>query len=473
MSFAESHTAQNQKKICLISLGCPKNLVDAEMMLGFLKKDGFGFTSRPNEGDVIVVNTCGFIEDSKTESINQLLEMAKYKEEGKCRLLIATGCLSQRYSKELSDEMPEVDLFVGTGEFDKISGLIKKKFSRGKAGSPLSRTLVSRKQILPDPDLPRVLATPKHYSYLKISEGCSHKCSFCIIPAIRGTLKSRPVSSIVAEVRELAARGVKEFNMIAQDLNEYGRDLKDKSSLAKLLTALNKIDGDFWLRLHYMYPLLFNDPLIDVIRESEHVAKYVDMPLQHINERILLSMKRGSPSRYVRQLLGKLKEKIPDIAIRTTFIVGYPGETEAEFKELCDFIREYEFDRVGAFKYSIEEGTTAALLAGQIPQEVKDERYHTLMSLQQKISHKKNKALLGKVVKVLCERPVEKQPKVFRGRLSTQAPEIDGITYISGGEIQVGQFVYAQILKAGEYDLVGKVVQDVIDHQAINSVANF
>ncbi len=444
-------TTPDSKKVCLISLGCPKNLVDAEMMLGFLKKDGFDFSTDPAASDVIVVNTCGFIEDSKKESIGQILEMARYKEEGRCKVLVASGCLSQRYSQDLAKEMPEVDLFVGTGEFDKLSGFLKGKF-------PDTRVMVSREQILPDPDLPRVLATPPYYSYLKISEGCSHICSFCIIPAIRGRLKSRTIDSVVREVRELVGRGVKEFNLIAQDLNEYGRDLKNGSDLAKLLTSLNAVPGDFWLRPLYMYPLEFNDRLIDVLRDSDRIVKYVDMPLQHINERVLLSMKRGSPSRYVRQLLSKLKERIPAIAIRTTFIVGYPGETEEEFQELCDFVSEYEFDRVGVFKYSIEEGTTAAMLEGQLPQEVKDERHHRLMGLQKKISSKKNKALVGKIYRTLCEGPMPESPGFYRARLANQAPEIDGITFLSGKNLAPGQFVSAKILKSTDYDLIAESV---------------
>ena len=447
------------KKICLISLGCPKNLVDAEMMLGFLKKDGFGFTSKPEEGDVIVVNTCGFVQDSKTESIDQILEMAKFKESGSCQVLVATGCLSQRYSKELAEEMPEVDLFVGTGEFDKLSGLLKKKFKKGHAGLNLpQQSLVSNRQILPDPDLPRILSTPRHYSYIKISEGCSHRCSFCIIPMIRGNLKSRPMESIVREVEELVAKGVKEFNLVAQDLNEYGRDLKNGSNLTKLLEKLNKLEGDFWVRPHYMYPLEFNDRLIGVLRDAEHLVKYVDMPLQHINERILLSMKRGSPSRYVRQLLSKLKQEISGLAIRTTFIVGYPGETEAEFSELYQFLQEYEFDRVGIFKYSMEEGTTAAEFPDQIPDEIKEERYHRIMMLQQGISLKKNRALEGKVLEVLSEGVSLERPKFYQARLASQAPEIDGVTFLSGGTPRIGEFRKAKILRGAEYDLFAQLV---------------
>ncbi len=449
------------KKVCLISLGCPKNLVDAEIMLGFLKKDGFEFSRVPEESDVIVVNTCGFVEDSKKESIEQILSMARYKTQGACKVLVATGCLTQRYSRELAQEMPEVDLFVGLGEFDRLSGLLKERLSVvGAVREPPLRQVVSHRentpfttarQILPDPDLPRIQATPKHYSYVKISEGCSHRCSFCIIPAIRGDLRSRPIDSIVRELREGVGQGIKEFNLIAQDLNEYGKDLRDGTDLTRLLIELDKVPGDFWIRPLYMYPLEFTDRLIGVLRDCEHLVKYVDMPLQHINDRIMRSMRRGSPARYVRQVLSKLKGALPKMVVRTTFIVGYPGESEAEFQELYDFVKDYEFDRVGVFKYSVEEETTAALLPDQIPSELKEERYHRLMGLQQKISLKKNRELLGKTLRVLCE-------GADRGRLETQAPEIDGMTYLSGKEnLLPGEFYEAKIIQAKEYDLLAEV----------------
>jgi ribosomal protein S12 methylthiotransferase len=441
-------TANAQKTVCLVSLGCAKNLVDAEMMLGFLKKDGFGFSTDPSQSEVIVVNTCGFLEASRRESIDHLLEMAKFKDEGRCEILVASGCLSQKHGDELAREMPEVDLFIGTGEFDKIGEFLRGKF-------PSTGVEVTSRQILPDPDLPRILATPRHYSYLKISEGCSHICSFCTIPSIRGRLKSRPIDSVVREVENFVGDGVKEFNLIAQDLNEYGRDLKNGSHLAGLLQALDQVKGDFWLRPLYMYPLEFNDRLIGTIRDAEHVVKYVDIPLQHISERILLSMKRGSPSRYVRQLIGKLKKEIPDITLRTTFIVGYPGETEEEFQELCDFITEYEFDRVGAFKFSREEGTSSVDLPGQISDEIKEERHHRLMTLQREISRRRNQAWIGKTAKVLCEDIVKKN--LTQTRLASQAPEIDGVTWISGlSKKSAGEFVDVKITGAKDYDLVGE-----------------
>lgn len=447
-------TSGDTKKICLVTLGCPKNLVDAEMMLGFLKRDGFSFSTKPAESDVIVVNTCGFLEASRRESIERILEMARHKEEGRCKVLVASGCLTQMHGEELSREMPEVDLFVGTGEFDRLAGFLKEKFGRGE--SSIRPVLVTPRQILPDPDLPRVLSTPKHYSYLKISEGCSHICSFCTIPSIRGRLKSRTQDSVVREVEAYVSEGVKEFNLIAQDLNEFGRDLRDGTNLAGLLEALDRIPGDFWIRPLYMYPLEFNDRLIGAIRDAEHIVKYADMPLQHISERILLSMKRGSPSRYVRQLISKLKTRIPDIALRTTFIVGYPGETEAEFRELCDFVSEVEFDRVGVFKFSIEEGTAAASLQGQLSQEIKDERYERLMGIQMKISRKKNKALVGRTLRALCEEPMPEGGGFFKARLATQAPEIDGMTFLAGKNLKPGEFVSAKILQSRDYDLIAE-----------------
>lgn len=464
--------ASKNKKICLVSLGCPKNLVDAEMMLGFLQKDGFSFSTNPAESEVIVVNTCGFVEDSKKESIDQLLQMAEYKETGNCKVLVATGCLSQRYSETLSHDLPEVDAFVGLGEFDRLSSILREQFAHSEKRvyvnenferDPLKKNLsdfTTHRQILPDPDLPRILATPRHYTYVKVSEGCSHRCSFCIIPHIRGDLKSRSIASIAREVQSLSEQGVKEFNLIAQDLNEFGKDLRDGSNLTELFTALEKVPGDFWVRPLYMYPLEFSDSLIQIMRDSKHLVKYADMPLQHINDRVMRSMKRGSPSRYVRQVLEKLKTAMPEIAIRTTFIVGYPGETDAEFQELYDFVKDTEFNHVGVFQYSQEEGTSAALLPDQLADEVKQERFDRLMSLQQKISLKKNQALVGKTLQVLCEKPADDKPGHLQGRLSIQAPDIDGLTYLKiAHQIPTsGDFVQAKIIEAQEYDLIAEIV---------------
>ncbi len=448
-------------KVCMVSLGCPKNLVDSELMLGSLSHEGFQWTLNPEEAEVLIVNTCSFIEGSKSESIDKLFEMAEYKKSGNCKVLVSTGCLSQRYGAAMKQDMPEVDLVVGTGEFDRLGSLLKDRFPEAEGLAP--RTQVSDeplfgtfRHILPDPDRPRILATPAHWAYLKVSEGCSHRCSFCIIPKIRGTLQSRPMDSIVREVEGLVASGVKEFNLIAQDLNEYGRDLAEGGTLAELLRRLDRVPGDFWLRPLYMYPLLFNDELIGVLRDAQHVVKYIDMPLQHISESVMRSMRRGSPGRYVRQLLGKLQKEIPEIVLRTTFIVGYPGETEADFQELYDFLQEVRFDRVGVFAYSQEENTEAATLPGQLPASLKEERRERLLELQQKISREKNEALVGKTFKVLVEGPSEESDWVLTGRYAGQAPEIDGITYLSELEAAPGEFVSAKIVEAHDYDLVAE-----------------
>ena len=451
-------SSTKKPSVCLVTLGCSKNLVDSEMMLGFLKQEGFSLSAQPEKSDVIVVNTCGFVEDSKRESINQILEMAEHKAKGRAKLLVASGCLTQRYLKELELEIPEVDLFVGLGEFNKIGKLLKQKLGGSEI---MARSYVSDKQILPDPDAPRILSTPSHYAYVKISEGCNHRCSFCVIPYIRGNLRSRPIDSIVEDMRRQHAMGVKEFNFIAQDLNEYGFDLKDQTNLTRLIAEVEKIPGKFWVRFHYMYPLEFTSPLIEAIKNSTKVVPYIDMPLQHVSDRILLSMKRGSGSRYIRQLLAKLNQAIPEVTLRTTFIVGYPGETETEFQELLDFINEGHFAHVGAFKYSDEETTTAAKLPGRIPDEVKQERYAELMKAQSNISLAKNREKVGKVFEVLSEGVSSEHEWVMQARLTCQAPEVDGVTYLSEcppGQGKQGEFLKVKITEAHEYDLVAQPV---------------
>lgn len=442
------------KKVCLVSLGCPKNLVDAEWMLGSLKQAGFELSLEPKDSEVLVVNTCSFIEGSKSESIDKLLELAEYKKSGKCELLVSTGCLSQRYGDVLASEMPEVDVILGTGEFDRLPQILATRLSTSTTTKTSPELQVSTRQILPDPDQPRILATPKHYAYVKLSEGCSHQCSFCIIPKIRGTLKSRPMDTLLQEVRSLVGQGVKEINFIAQDLNEYGRDLKDGTHLSALLKAVEEIPGEFWWRPLYMYPLLFNDELIATLAASKHWARYIDMPLQHINDRILQSMRRGSSGQYIRKLLTKLKTKIPDLTIRTTFIVGYPGESEAEFEELFEFVREFEFDRLGVFAYSQEENTHAATLGDQVPEDIKQKRLERLMELQQEISRRKQAQLVGRNCQVLVEGPSEENDWVLVGRLASQAPDIDGVTYLSETEATPGDFLPVVIESAADYDLV-------------------
>lgn len=433
-------------KVCLVSLGCPKNLVDSELMLGSLRQEGYELTTQPEEAEVLVVNTCSFIRESKVESIDRLLEMAEFKKSGKCKVLVSTGCLSQRYGEALAREMPEVDLILGTGEFDRLPRLLRE--------SHCPAPQVSSRQILPDPGRPRILATPGHYSYVKVSEGCSHACSFCIIPKIRGGLVSRSQDSILQEVRSLAAQGVKEFNLIAQDLNEYGRDLRDGTSLARLVRALDRVEGDFWFRPLYMYPLLFGDELIEALAGSAHWARYIDIPLQHIDDAILKSMRRGSSSGYIRDLIKKLRLSVPALTIRTTFIVGYPGETEEQFARLQDFVGEGHFDHVGVFSYSPEENTEAYGLPSPVPEEIREERRARLMERQKEVSLGKNRDRLGKEFRLLVEGLSEESPWVLQGRLASQAPEIDGVTYLSECRAQPGEFLKVRILEAHPYDLV-------------------
>lgn len=459
-------TKNQSSKISIrfISLGCAKNLVDSEIMHGLMLKDNFEVLPEDADTDVGVVNTCGFIEASKQESINTVLELARSKQTGKLKLLVMAGCLSQRYAEELPKLLPEVDAFIGTGDFTRLSELIHEKL----AGSEQKVFVRAPTMDLPRMDLPRVHSTPSHYRYVKISEGCSHRCSFCAIPMMRGTLQSRTPNDILSEIESGVKNNVKEFNFIGQDLNEYGRDLKERSSLYELLKKTGEIKGDFWMRLLYMYPLQFPDRLVSLIKDHPHIVPYVDIPLQHINDAVLKSMNRGSSSRYIHRLIDKLKTEIPNIVLRTTFIVGYPEETDAHFGELLKFVRETEFDRLGVFTYSVEEGTPAATLTREIPDHVKQNRYDVLMRTQQEIAFRKNKAMIGKKVKVLYEELAsvedqEKNPNISGvGRYFGQAPDIDGDTFLifknSKKTPAIGNFVDAKIKEVSGYDLIAEVM---------------
>ncbi len=435
-----------------ISLGCPKNLVDSEVMMGLLDKDDFIIGKPDERTNVAVINTCSFVEDSKKESIDTILEVAARKKRGDCDMIVVAGCLAQRYVNELPELLPEVDLFVGTGEFGKLPGLIRHKLAGSK-----QVTYVEKPEYIPDHLTPRFQTTPGHTRYVKIAEGCSHRCSFCIIPHLRGDLHSRGPEDIFAEISEGVERGVKEFNLVSQDLNEYGRDLAERPSLFKLLESLNAIDGDFWVRLMYMYPLQFPDKLVKLIAEHPHIAKYVDIPLQHISDRVLKKMNRGSSARYIYRLIDNLKKNVPDIVLRTTFIVGHPGETDADFKELVKFVGDAQFDRVGVFKFSVEEGTPAATMSGQVADKVKQARFDELMTLQNAISLKRNKALVGKKLKVLFEGESKETDLLYQGRYYGQAPDIDGVVLINEGSAKVGEFVNVEIIDAFEYDLLGRI----------------
>lgn len=446
-------TAQSPKtSVNFVSLGCPKNLVDSEVMLGLLDENDFAIVAPDKKSQITVINTCGFVEDSKQESIDTILEMTEKKKNGDVDLVVVTGCLSQRYKDELPKLLPEVDLFIGTGEYHKLPGLIRHKLA-GKAGT----TYVEKPEFVPDHLTPKMQLTPFYTKYVKISEGCSHHCSFCIIPYMRGTLRSRTPDSIFAEIRNGIQNGVKEFNLVGQDLNEYGRDLAERSSLYKLLENLEKLDGNFWLRLMYMYPLQFPDRLVDLIARHPHIVKYVDIPLQHIADKVLKRMNRGSSSRYIYRLIDQLKTKIPGLTIRTTFVVGHPGETESDFAGLMDFVEKTRFDRVGVFKYSPEDGTPSFAMSDQVDETTKQERYDALMTQQQKISREKNQSFVGKTLKAILEGPSKESDLLLAARHAGQAPDIDGEILIRDGSAPVGQFCNIKIVDAFEYDLLGEI----------------
>ncbi len=438
------------------TLGCPKNRVDSEIMLGTLSQAGFRLVDDAAAADVIVINTCGFIESAKEESIQAILGLARMKKEGRCRKLVVAGCLAQRYPEELARELPEVDHIVGTGAYQDIARIVL--------------DAQAKRLVVPDPDFvhaastPRVNSLPSHTAYLKIAEGCDNACAFCIIPKLRGAQRSRRVDDILAEAEALARQGTVELSLVAQDLTAYGQDLPGKVRLHHLLPELARVDGIRWIRLHYAYPRDFPDALVDVIAREPKIAKYVDMPLQHASDRLLRSMKRGRDVRFLRGLLGKLRDRVPDIALRTALIVGLPGETEADFEELVRFVEEQRFERLGVFTYSREEGTAAAGMPGQVPERVKRSRQRRLMELQRDISRAHQQALVGERVEVLVEGRAEGTEHLLAGRHARQAPEIDGLTYINEfavpGEAVAypGEMVTVEVTAAGDYDLVGKVV---------------
>lgn len=446
--------SQHPEKICLVSLGCPKNLVDSEVMLGILRQDNFELTANEEDADILIVNTCGFIGDAKEESIETILRLAQYKETGKCRLLIVAGCLTQRYKDELAKEMPEVDFFIGTGEYPKIADIIK-------YGSK-QRVIAGIPEYVHDYDTPRILATPRYSAYIKIAEGCSNHCSYCTIPAIRGKFRSRPPHSVIKEIENLAAQGVKEINLIAQDTTSYGRDIGGSAGLENLLAKAAKVKGIEWVRLLYLYPNRITKNLIRLMRDEEKICKYIDMPIQHINSRILKAMNRNITRPQIEDTIAMIRQEIPDAALRTSLIVGFPGETEEEFEELLNFVKETQFDRLGAFKYSQEEDTPAYKMKGQIPENVKKSRLKKIMRAQAKISADKNKLLVGTVQRVLVEGLSDETEFLLKGRTTAQAPDnIDGITYINQGTASPGDIVDVLITDAGEYDMIGEIAEQI------------
>lgn len=440
-------------KIGMVSLGCPKNLVDSEVMLGIIRAKQLEVTNNPAEADLIIVNTCGFIESAKEESINTILQMGEYKAQGSCKYLIMTGCLGQRYADELFESMPEVDAIVGTDSFTDIGWVID-QVMQGRRLKHLEKRESKNVAVLP-----RMLTTPSYMAYLKIAEGCDNCCSYCIIPQLRGPYTSRPYEEVMAEARALAEQGTKEIIVVAQDTTRYGEDLYGKLLLPQLLRDLNKLEGIKWIRVMYLYPNNFTDELISAIAECDKVCKYIDIPLQHASDRLLKSMNRYDTRAEVEALLDKLRQRIPGITIRTTFIVGFPGETDEDFAELLDFVEKQRFENAGVFQYSQEEGTVAGAMENQIEAELKENRYHELMALQAGISEELHQEREGAELDVLVEGFDEENPQLAVGRSQHEAPDIDGNIFIeNAGELAIGQLVRVRILQGFTYEMVGELV---------------
>lgn len=440
-------------KLGMVSLGCPKNLVDSEVMLGLIREKNFTVTNDPADAEIIIVNTCGFIESAKEESINTILQMSEYKTQGSCRYLIVTGCLSQRYADELAQSIPEVDAFVGTECFTDISWVIEQVMD-GKKVLHMTRNTAEQPV-----EMPRMLTTPEYMAYLKIAEGCDNCCSYCIIPKLRGPYTSRPYEAVMAEAKELADSGIKEIIVVAQDTTRYGEDLYGKLMLPQLLKDLNDLEGIEWIRVMYCYPNNFTDELIEAFATLPKVCKYVDLPLQHASNSLLASMNRYDTKEQVEALLKKLRTSIPGIVIRTTFIVGFPGETEADFEELKEFVAAQRFENAGVFKYSQEEGTVAGAMPNQIPEEIKENRYHELMALQAEISEELHQDLEGQELDVVIEGFDEENPSLAVARSYREAPDIDGSIFVENVDnLHIGDFTKVHILQGFTYELVAEQV---------------
>jgi ribosomal protein S12 methylthiotransferase len=486
-------------KVGLVSLGCPKNLVDSEVMLGLAQNAGHDLTNDPASADVLVVNTCAFIDSAKQESIDTILEMAQHKKDGACRRLIVTGCLAERYRDELKAQIPEIDAVLGTGEVPEIVGAIDGPPSRqGRFGEPgygsvaplrffgaheapgtqhlapstLAPSTLAPSTVAPstvatgtlptyiyDADTPRLLATPKHYAYVKIAEGCDYKCAFCIIPTLRGKYRSRPSDSIVAEARALAARGAKELLLISQDTTFYGIDRHERGALARLLRQLNTIDGLEWIRLLYLYPTTIDDATLAAMAECDKVCKYIDLPLQHASNAVLKRMKRPGTRQSYDALLGHIRARVPGVALRTTFIVGFPGETDEDVRELCAFVGDHAFDHVGVFTYSHEEGTSAFGLDDDVPAKLKKTRRSRVMGLQKRLVTRRQRARVGERARIVVDGPSSDHELVLKGRLSSQAPDIDASVFLTDcdpSSFRPGEFADVAIVGSRGYDLLAR-----------------
>ena len=439
--------------IAIISLGCSKNIIDSEIMTGNLNQQGYNFTQDLNDADIIIVNTCGFIDSAKEESVDTIVEVERYKTEGNCKGLIVCGCMAERYKEELLKELPEVDAVVGTGNINEISKIIE-EILNGKRVNVTGN--INNKYY---EDIPRISLNPSYFSYIKIAQGCDSFCTYCIIPKLRGSYRSRKMESIISEAKLLADKGTKELILIAQDTGKYGFDLYGEYKLHELLDKLNNIEGIRWIRILYLYPDAFTRKLIESIKRNEKVIKYVDMPIQHISNNVLNRMNRKTSKDDITKLIETLRDEIPEIIIRTTLIVGFPGETEEEFEELYSFIKKVKVDRLGVFTYSKEEGTPAAKMKNQIDEAVKSDRQRRIMELQKEISYNKNSEKLDKVYNVLIEE--KEQEGLYVGRTYMDSPEIDCIVYVNSQEgIKIGNFVSVKITDFLEYDLIGDVFNE-------------
>lgn len=457
-----------KSSVHFVSLGCPKNLVDSQVMLGMLEKDRYEITPDPAQAEVIIVNTCSFIQASKEESIETILEMAEQKQSGKCKVLVASGCLPQRYSKQMEEEMPEIDLMIGTGQYHRVTEFLSNLKQAKELGAPLpKRSYVDQPAFIHTEKSPRIHTGPSYSGYLKLSEGCNRRCSFCIIPKLRGNVRSRTVESLVAEAKQMAAQGIRELNLVAQDLTEYGMEWRYKERLETLLPELCKIEGIEWIRLHYVYPDQFSDELIEIVANEPKIVKYLDMPIQHTHDRILKLMNRRLTKEKLFNLVDKLREKIPGIVFRTSIIVGFPSETDEEFDELCNDLERLNLDRVGVFRYSKEEGTPAAELTQQIHPGVKRKRHKKLTSLLQAQSKEKLSSLIGQRQTLLFEGQSEESELLLQGRLTTQAQEIDGHVLIndlgdlSAETLRPGSLLEVEITEALPHDLLARAVRVV------------
>ncbi len=441
-------------KILCVSLGCDKNLVDTEMMLGLLTRDGYTFTDDEQEADIIVINTCCFIGDAKEESVNTILEMAELKTSGSCKALIVTGCMAQRYKEEILKEIPEVDGILGTSSYDEISDVLKRVLE----GESVSR--FEDLDRLPEVAAERVVTTGGHYAFLKIAEGCDKRCTYCIIPSLRGSYRSVPMERLAAEAESLAAKGVRELILVAQETTLYGVDLYGQKMLPELLRRLAAIPGIYWIRIQYCYPEEITDELIQVIKSEEKVCHYLDIPIQHASDRILKRMGRRTDQAQLREMIGRLRREIPDIALRTTLISGFPGETQEDHEELMAFVDEMEFERLGVFAYSAEEDTPAASFPEQVPEEVKEARRDEVMELQQEIAFEHSEAMVGRVLDVMIEGKVVDEA-AYVGRTYMDAPNVDGYIFVNTGELLMsGDFVRVKVTGAMEYDLIGEVYDE-------------